>query len=127
MGKRGRRHLQRRQGDGQQLQIVREHRMDGAYAMPHCNLGVALRGKGLVDEAIVEYREAIRLKEDLVEAHHGLANALADKGLLVEAVAEYRRTLQINKDDALAHCNLGLVLQRQCEFRKALAGQAEQR
>ena len=35
--------------------------------MAHHNLGVALKDQGKLDEAIAEYREAIRLKPDYAE------------------------------------------------------------
>ena len=38
----------------------------------HSNLGIALRDQGKVDEAIDEYREAIRIRPDLAEAHVNL-------------------------------------------------------
>ena len=59
--------------------------------MAHNNLGNrpgATRGK--LDEAIAEYREAIRLKPDYADAHYNLGIALATRGKLDEAIAEYR-------------------------------------
>src|SRR5262249_44320986 len=49
------------------------------------NLGVALRSKGQVDEAIVCYRKVIALDPKFVYAHHNLGYALADKGKADEA------------------------------------------
>jgi tetratricopeptide (TPR) repeat protein len=46
----------------------------------HFNLGIVLTDKGLLDEAIACYREAIRLKEDYPDAYVGLGNAVRDKG-----------------------------------------------
>jgi hypothetical protein len=38
----------------------------------HFNLGFALTDKGRTDEAIAEFREALRLKKDYPEAHMNL-------------------------------------------------------
>jgi serine/threonine protein kinase len=54
-------------------------------------LGNALCAKGQLDEAIAEYREAIRLKEDYAEAHWDLGNALRQKGQFAEALVHWRR------------------------------------
>jgi tetratricopeptide (TPR) repeat protein len=74
------------------------------------NLALALAGKGQFDEAIAEYREALRLKKDYPEAHNNLGLALKAKGLLDEAIAEYREALHSKKDFALIHTNLGNAL-----------------
>ena len=50
------------------------------------------------DEAIAEYREAIRLKPDFAEAHNNLGNALQAKGKLDEAIAEYREAIRLKPD-----------------------------
>jgi tetratricopeptide (TPR) repeat protein len=42
------------------------------------------------DDAIAEYRAALRLKKDFPQAHVRLGNALRDKGRLDDALAEYR-------------------------------------
>jgi tetratricopeptide (TPR) repeat protein len=76
----------------------------------HLNLGVALRDKGLLDAAIAEYREAIRLKKDYADAHYNLSIVLHDKVRLDEAEAECREALRLKKDDHEAHYNLSRVL-----------------
>ena len=53
----------------------------------HYSLAAALRSLGKLDEAIAEYREAIRLKPDYPEAHCDLGNTLVQQGLFAEGVA----------------------------------------
>jgi serine/threonine protein kinase/tetratricopeptide (TPR) repeat protein len=76
----------------------------------HLNLGNALSDKGRLDEAIAEYREAIRLKKDYAAAHSNLGDALYDKGMLDEAIAEYKEAIRLRKDLPQAHSNLGVDL-----------------
>ncbi len=76
----------------------------------HLKKGVLFYNDGLLDEAIREWREAIRINPDLADAHTNLGVALDDKGLLDEAIKEYREAIRINPDNAIAHYNLGLAL-----------------
>jgi superkiller protein 3 len=87
----------------------------------HYNLGKALRDKGQPDEAIAEYREAIRLKPDLAMAHNNLGSALPDKGQLDEAIAECREALRLQEDFAMAHNNLGNALYAKGQRDEAIA------
>jgi tetratricopeptide (TPR) repeat protein len=65
----------------------------------HVILGIALQAKDRWDEAIAEYREAIRIKKDYTEAHDALRVAapynvgftLLDTGRVDEALAVSRR------------------------------------
>jgi tetratricopeptide (TPR) repeat protein len=52
---------------------------------------VVLGAKGKVEEAIAEYREAIRLKNDYAEAHCNLGSALRRQGRLAESLEALRR------------------------------------
>ena len=69
-------------------------------------------GQGKLDEAIAEYREAIRLKPDYAEAHDNLGIALEARAKLDEAIAAYREAIRLKPDYAEAHCNLGILLVR---------------
>jgi tetratricopeptide (TPR) repeat protein len=73
-------------------------------------LGVALSELGQLDEAIAEYRVAIRLDKDFAIAHSNLGSALGRKGLLDDAIAESREAIRIKRDFATAHCVLGAAL-----------------
>jgi tetratricopeptide (TPR) repeat protein len=85
------------------------------------NLGNALRDKGQLDEAIAEFRAALRLKKGYADAHNNLGNALKDKGLADEAVAEFREAIRLQKDLAMAHANLGSVLRHKGLLEDAIA------
>jgi tetratricopeptide (TPR) repeat protein len=76
----------------------------------HYNLGLALQNNGQLDEAIPEYREAIRLKEDHAEAHFNLGLALGMQGRLNEAIDEYRRGIRLKPDDAQLRNTLARLL-----------------
>jgi tetratricopeptide (TPR) repeat protein len=78
----------------------------GAYL----NLGVALRDKGKVEEAIACYQKAIALDPKYATAHKNLGYALADKGRTEEAIAALRAAIQLDPKDASTHSNLGAAL-----------------
>jgi Flp pilus assembly protein TadD len=86
----------------------------------HSNLGCALLAKGELDEAIAEFRKALRLNKDLPQVHNNLGNALLGKGQLDEAIVEFREAVRLMKDSAEAHCSLGDALLRQGQFQEAV-------
>jgi predicted O-linked N-acetylglucosamine transferase (SPINDLY family) len=86
-----------------------------------CNLGAALKELGKLGEAVAAYRQAIRLKPDLAEAHSNLGVALFDQAKIEEAVAAYRQAIRIKPDYAEAHYNLGNALTDQYKLDEAVA------
>ena len=56
---------------------------------------------------MAEYRDAIRLKPDLANAHAGLGLALLSQGRLDEAIAACRKATRLAPEYAEAHSNLG--------------------
>jgi tetratricopeptide (TPR) repeat protein len=85
--------------------------------MAHSNLGM-LKINSSLDEAVAHFKEALRLKPDLAEAHTNLGNALQRMGRLKEAVAEYRESVRLKPDVAEAHNNLGNVLPKLGQFKE---------
>ena len=57
----------------------------------HYNLGTALELKDKLDQAIAEFREALRFKPDFAEAHCNLGQAFWKQTRYVEALAELKR------------------------------------
>jgi tetratricopeptide (TPR) repeat protein len=71
-------------------------------AVSHYNLASALNSRGRVDEAIGEYRTAIRLQPAAV-AYKSLGAAYEAKGLIFEAVEQYQLAVRLQPGDADAH------------------------
>jgi protein O-mannosyl-transferase len=90
-------------------------------APAHYNLGVALSGRGRVDEAIAQYRKALKIKPDKADAHNNLAMALVVRGEVDAAIAHYQKALEIRPDLAEVHYNLGVALADRGEVDAAIA------
>jgi tetratricopeptide (TPR) repeat protein len=92
----------------------------GAVA-PYYERGLADLAQGRTDEAVTEYRAAIRLDPGHAAAHRGLGAALKQQGLLDQAVEELRLAARLEPDDAESHRLLGDVGLERREFDDAIA------
>ena len=82
-----------------------------ANAYARYNLGNVLEKlPGREEDAMAQYREALRLKPDLDRAHINLGNILMRQERAAEAVDEFEAALRQKGDSAPAHNNLGNVL-----------------
>ncbi len=77
-------------------------------AVPHYNLASALNAQGRIDEAIAEYRTAIRIQPAAV-VYTSLGAAYQAKGLINEAIEQYRLALRLQPGDADAHTYLAIA------------------
>jgi tetratricopeptide (TPR) repeat protein len=78
----------------------------------HMTLGSELWDQGRRDEAIAEYRKAIKITPKYPDHYFFLATALLLEGRTEEAVKEYRTILELRPDFPFAHTNLGMALQK---------------
>ncbi len=78
-----------------------------AKARPHNNLGVSYTEKSLIEKAIVETKEALRLKPDFINAHISLGNAYMKIGLTDMAILQYKEALRLKPDYAEVYVNIG--------------------
>ena len=78
----------------------------------HTSLGNALSDSGRLAEAIVHYREAIRINPQCADARYNLGIALSMSGRAEEAIEQYHEALRINPEYAEAHNNLGNALSK---------------
>ena len=86
-------------------------------ARAHNNLGVYYHYmRGWLNEAIMEYETALKLKPDYAEAYYNRGNAYRSQGRLDEAIQEYRTALKLKTDYAEAYNNLGSVYYIQRRF-----------
>jgi tetratricopeptide (TPR) repeat protein len=90
-------------------------------ALTRFTLGDALSQQGRTEEAISQYREALRINPTYVDAHINLGIALDQQGQTGEALGQYREAVQINPDRADSHLHLGNALARQRRTEEAIA------
>jgi tetratricopeptide (TPR) repeat protein len=76
----------------------------------HNALGIALAENGKVDEAIAEFRQALRLEPDSARTHWHLGAALAYLGAREEAIEHLRRSVQLDPQNIQARHDLEVVL-----------------
>ena len=87
----------------------------------HNNLGVALLEKDQIDEALMEFKQAIDLYPYYNRSHLNYGYALAKRGQLDDAIVKYQKTLEINPQSNDAHNNLGVVYAQKGVIDKAVA------
>jgi Tfp pilus assembly protein PilF len=90
-------------------------------AQAHNNLGGELLMRGLVDEAIPQLEEAMRLDPAHAEAHSNLGVAFSRRGRWVDAIELYRRALSLDPLQTQAYSNLGNALLQQGRTEEAIA------
>jgi tetratricopeptide (TPR) repeat protein len=91
----------------------------------HLNLGAALETKGKNEEALAEYREALRLDPTMFEAANDIGKLLFETGRPAEALDYCNTAVRLKPDRATLRNNLGLTLVELGRFDEARAQFAE--
>jgi tetratricopeptide (TPR) repeat protein len=73
------------------------------------NLGVALRRRGRIPEAIEQYQKAIEVAPDFAEAHANLGGAYYAAGRLDDALRELRIAVNLSGSNGYFHHQVGVV------------------
>jgi len=89
-------------------------------ARAHCNLGVALAGRGSHGRAARHYREALRIHPEYVDAHYNLGAALSQTGMQDKAIEHYTETLRLHPGYKNTFLLLGAVLTEQGRLHEAI-------
>jgi Flp pilus assembly protein TadD len=91
-----------------------------ACSMAHNNLGDALGKQGLIDEAIRQFQEAVRLEPVNTEARVNLGAALGQTGQTDEAIRQFQEAIRLKPDSPEAHNDLGVALDRKGQTDEAI-------
>lgn len=71
--------------------------------------GVEYYNKGMLDEAIEEFKEVLEINPDDAETHYNLGNAYTDKEMFDEAVSSYKKAIELNPVFIGAYLSLGTI------------------
>jgi len=99
----------------------------------HLKQGGDLLARGMLDQAIAEFRLALQENPSRHLAQHYIGDALRAQGKIEEAVAAYRKTLEMNPSYYCCHVHIGEMLttagktsEAEEEFGKAVTGYRQQ-
>lgn len=84
------------------------------------NFANALKDKGLPDQALIKYQEAIKYDPNYVLAQMNLGIAYLKKGMYDDAVRELSKAIALKSDYAQAYFNLGLARMNQGRYDEGL-------
>ena len=87
----------------------------------HTQLGIALRDRGSIDEAIEQYNEALAINPNSARVHNNLGEAFQKIGDYDESIRQSEEALRLDPNSAVAHNNLGVSLRLQGRLDEAIA------
>jgi tetratricopeptide (TPR) repeat protein len=96
-------------------------RLKPQSAPAHFNLATALTSAGQLDEAMVQYRQALALQPSYALAHNNLGAVLLRLNRPADAAAEFRETIRLDPGNSEAHLNLGSLLRVNTQSAAAIA------
>ena len=99
----------------------------GAYnaGILYSNRGLAYNSKGLLERALADFAEALRLHPGLVEAHVGRAFAYISKGETDKALADASEAIRLDPNSRDAHQNRAIAFLNKREVGNAIADFSE--
>lgn len=112
-----------RAGDLISRQIVRLRetlKKSPNHADLHYRLGLLLKNRGQVEEAIASFQAAVAINPSYMKALIKLGLALKDIGRTQEAVETLRRAVDVKPDYADLHYQLGLLFAQRYQFEMAV-------
>ena len=95
--------------------------------LEHYKQGLQLFGQGKHGEAIEQFRRALELRPDWLDALHALATAQSKSGDQEAALATVERVIQLDPEDPFAYTSQSIFLQRKGLIPEAEKAQAKAR
>jgi tetratricopeptide (TPR) repeat protein len=91
-----------------------------ADAEAHLKLGNNYIESGKYQEAIEEYKQAIKIEPDFAEAHNNLGLAYDKSGKYQEAIEEYKQAIKVKPNFPGAHNNMGIAYGESGKYQEAI-------
>jgi len=87
---------------------------DNSHVVAETNFyfGRNLASQGKMDQAILQFRDGLKIEPRNIDARCWFARVLDSKGLLEEALSNYHEVLKIKSDHAAAHTGIGGIMER---------------
>ncbi|HEX8337838.1 MAG TPA: tetratricopeptide repeat protein, partial [Pyrinomonadaceae bacterium] len=89
--------------------VVRAASPEERKALAHNERGLEQFAKGKLEQAVKEYKEALRAYPSLAAAHNNLGSAHFAAARFEEASSSFRRAAELDPDYGQAHFNLALT------------------
>lgn len=86
---------------------------DNEKAKEHFEMVNIFTQKGMLEEAIKEFKEALKKDPNNADLHTHLGSALAGKGMFDEAINELKEALRIDPNNYHAHASLGAAFSQE--------------
>jgi protein O-mannosyl-transferase len=91
-----------------------------SFVIAYNNLGHALASEQQYEEAIVQYRQAIKMNPHYSKAHNNLGHSLSELKLYDEAIEHYRQAISIETDYSEAYNNLANALGKKGKLKESV-------
>ncbi len=106
------------QAESQAKNLIARHA--NVFILHHV-LSLALDGQQKFTEAVISYKNALKLQPNSPDLYFNLGIALTHLNRLEEAATTYQQAIKVNPNFFEAHGNLGIILQRQGKLDEAIA------
>jgi Flp pilus assembly protein TadD len=90
-----------------------------AHAEAYSCFADVLKKQGKIEQAIINYNNALQIKPDHAKTCNNLGNICFDRGQLDEALEYYHKAVDSDANDADMLSNLGMALQRKKDYEQA--------
>ncbi len=91
------------------------------HAVSNNKLGMVFLSKNMVDEAISEFKRALEIDPEMVEAYNNLGRAYLKEKLYQEAIDVFNTGIEYNSDYADIHNNLGYAYLNKEKYSEAIS------
>lgn len=89
-------------------------------ALEHVNKGMNAARQGRIEEAVLEFKTALKIEPETSDAYFGLGMVYQQKGLLEEALSYYKKSIESDPTNTDAMFNIGSINMFREDFNAAI-------